>query len=231
MPTDIFYAMPDWLNFVVRLLFSAVCGFAIGFERKSRSKEAGIRTHTIVALGACLMMIISKYAFWDSSNGEYDGARIAAQIVSGIGFLGTGMIVYSKGSLHGLTTAAGIWATAGVGMAVGAGGTVMYIVAIIATALIILIHLFLHLPLSIFKSKSFHQVQLQFVVCDDCMEKIKSIFCVDKISRLKVQTINGEKIGTALIKSMAIPSENEWQNLLDKYPFLTSIEYFEEEWM
>lgn len=67
------------------------------------------------------MMVISKYAFWDES-GKYDGARIAAQIVSGIGFLGAGMIVYSKGTLHGLTTAAGIWATAGVGMSIGAGG-------------------------------------------------------------------------------------------------------------
>lgn len=68
MTQDILSFMPDYLNYIVRILFAALCGFVIGFERKTRSKEAGIRTHTIVALGACLMMVISKYAFWDESG-------------------------------------------------------------------------------------------------------------------------------------------------------------------
>ena len=97
------------------LLLSVVLGFVIGFERKLRMKEAGIRTHTIVCVGAALMMVVSMHAFGDAA----DSARVAAQIVSGVGFLGAGMIVYKQHEVHGLTTAAGVWATAGVGMACG----------------------------------------------------------------------------------------------------------------
>ena len=79
-------------------------GFLIGLERKFRYKEAGIRTHTIVSIGAALMMIISRHAF----GSEADSARVAAQIVAGIGFLGAGIIVYKKNVVHGLTTAAGV---------------------------------------------------------------------------------------------------------------------------
>ena len=92
-----------WL--ALDLLLAAVLGFVIGLERKVREKEAGIRTHTIVAFGSALMMVISKYAF----GAEADSARVAAQIVAGIGFLGAGIIVYKKNVVHGLTTAAGIW--------------------------------------------------------------------------------------------------------------------------
>ena len=91
--------------------------FYIGKKsRKNRRKEAGVRTHVIVALASCLMMEISKYGFFDL--GKFDGARIAAQVVSGIGFLGAGMIFVHKNSIKGLTTAAGVWATSGIGMAV-----------------------------------------------------------------------------------------------------------------
>lgn len=226
---DFLSFMPEWLNFTVRMLYAAVCGFVVGFERKSRSKEAGIRTHTIVALGACLMMIISKYAFRDAV-GNSDGARVAAQIVSGIGFLGTGMIVYSKGTLHGLTTAAGIWATAGVGMAIGAGGNVMLIVGTVATALIVLVHLFLHLPLSIFKSKSYHQIQVQFVVGEGVIDQIKQIFKSRKVYRMKMQSDGVKSVGTILLKTADIPMDNEWQTILEKHPFILSMEYYEEEW-
>lgn len=136
--------------FLVRLLLAGLCGFAIGFERKNRAKEAGIRTHFVVACASALMMIISKYGFTDTVNstGEFvygtrgaDGARIAAQIVSGVGFLGAGMIFVHKNTIKGLTTAAGIWATAGIGMAIGAG---MYFIGIAATVIILLAQIFLH---------------------------------------------------------------------------------------
>ena len=127
------------LDFVLRLLAAALAGFIIGFERKSRSKEAGVRTHTLVAVGSAIMMILSKYAFGDMIINELgvrgaDGARIAAQVVSGIGFLGAGIIVYRRDTLRGLTTAAGIWATAGLGMAFGSG---MYIVGAVGTVVIL----------------------------------------------------------------------------------------------
>ena len=89
----------------MRILYAVILGFAIGFERKLRFKEAGIRTHTIVCGGSALIMVVSKYAFADSP--DYDASRVAAQIVSGIGFLGAGMIIYRRQAVHGLTTAAG----------------------------------------------------------------------------------------------------------------------------
>jgi uncharacterized conserved membrane protein, sapB/mtgC family len=229
MAQDILSFMPDYLNYFVRIILAAACGFVIGFERKTRSKEAGIRTHTIVALGSCLIMVISKYAFWDES-GKYDGARIAAQIVSGIGFLGAGMIVYSKGTLHGLTTAAGIWATAGVGMAIGAGGNVMLIVGCASTVLIVLVHLFLHLPIKLFASKTRHQIQIQFKVTDDSIDRIKEIFKAENIFRLRMQCVDGQKIGTALLRTSDIPGDNSWKKIMDENDFITAMEYFEDEW-
>lgn len=114
------------LTLAVRVIAAGICGVIIGLERLTRSKSAGVRTHCIVAVGSALMMVISKYGFSDTISGEMgmrgaDGARIAAQVVSGIGFLGAGMIFVHKNSITGLTTAAGIWATSGIGMAIGAG--------------------------------------------------------------------------------------------------------------
>ena len=229
MSQDILGSLPDPLNYIIRIIIAAVCGFIIGFERKARSKEAGIRTHTIVALGACLMMIISKYAFWDE-EGKYDGARVAAQIVSGIGFLGTGMIVYSKGTLHGLTTAAGIWATAGVGMAIGAGGNVMLIVGAVSTGIIVCVHLFLHLPIKLFASKGFHQIQVQFRFTPDSLDKIKEIFNTDNISRMRIQRSEDQKTGTVLLRTSLIPGDNKWQQIMEENDFILAMEYYEEEW-
>lgn len=118
---------------MLRIVLSTCCGCFIGYERMNRNKVAGIRTHMIVALGAALMMIVSKYGFSDIAN--YDASRVAAQIVSGIGFLGAGVIFVRNNSISGLTTAAGIWATAGVGMAIGAG---QYVIGIVSAALILL---------------------------------------------------------------------------------------------
>lgn len=136
-----FLTQMDWL---IRLILAGICGYAIGYERNSRSKNAGIRTHLIVALSAALMIIVSKYGFMDiiSTHGvSLDPSRIAAQIVSGIGFLGAGMIFVHNQSVNGLTTAAGIWATSGIGMAIGSG---LYFIGIVATLLILLFQIILH---------------------------------------------------------------------------------------
>lgn len=134
------------IYYIARIVIAGICGIFIGLERKNRSKEAGIRTHFIVACASALMMVISKYGFGDivsetvGSKGA-DGARLAAQVISGIGFLGAGMIFVHKNTVTGLTTAAGIWATSGVGLAVGAG---MYVVGIATSALIIVAQIVLH---------------------------------------------------------------------------------------
>lgn len=111
----------DW-NLILRLLFAGLMGGFIGLEREFRAKEAGLRTHFIVALGSALFMIISQYAF----SGRFDAARVAAQVVSGIGFIGAGVIIFQKNAVRGVTTAAGLWVAAAIGLACGAG---MYDVA------------------------------------------------------------------------------------------------------
>ncbi|MEE1139329.1 MAG: MgtC/SapB family protein [Acutalibacteraceae bacterium] len=129
---------------IIRMLLSAVCGVFIGFERSRRQKDAGIRTHMIVALGAALAMIVSKYGFFDLLQYEglrADASRIASNVITGVGFLGAGVIFVKDVSIKGLTTAAGIWATASVGLAIGAG---MYTVGIGATLVMILFQLFFH---------------------------------------------------------------------------------------
>lgn len=129
------------LELLVRLLSACVLGLSIGFERKNRNKIAGVRTHAIVAFGAALMMVISKYGFEDL-NGNYDAARIAAQIVSGVGFIGAGIIfMKDRNSVSGLTTAAGIWATAGVGMSMGAG---LYFISVMSAVILIVMQEMLH---------------------------------------------------------------------------------------
>lgn len=142
------------LALALRVIAAGICGVIIGLERLTRSKSAGVRTHCIVAAGAALMMVISKYGFFDTVSGEMgirgaDGARIAAQVVSGIGFLGAGMIFVHKNSVTGLTTAAGIWVTAGIGMAVGAG---LYILGVASMLTIVAAQIILH--------KNFRRLQM-----------------------------------------------------------------------
>lgn len=133
------------LIYILRMIIAGACGLAIGFERKNRAKEAGIRTHFVVACGAALFMLISKYGFGDIDSIQglkgADGSRIASQVVNGISFLGAGMIFVHKQTITGLTTAAGIWTTAGIGMAVGSG---MYIVGISATIIVLLAQFLFH---------------------------------------------------------------------------------------
>lgn len=118
--------MGSTLELILRLAIAAFLGGLIGAEREYRAKVAGVRTHLLVALGAALMMIVSRYGF----EGQGDPSRVAAQIVSGVGFLGAGAIIVQKHAIHGLTTAAGIWVAAGIGMAVAAG---LYTVALATT--------------------------------------------------------------------------------------------------
>ena len=138
----------DNLEFLFRIVVAAVLGIIVGMERSRRSKEAGVRTHCIVALTAAVFMILSKYAFMDLNvDGSMgvrgaDPARITAQVVSGISFLGAGIIFkHGNTSIVGLTTAAGMWATAAIGMAIGAG---LYWVGLTATALVLLSQIVLH---------------------------------------------------------------------------------------
>lgn len=141
---------PDIWECVLRLALSALFGGIVGLEREIRLKGAGIRTHLIVSLASCMMMLVSKYGFFDmlefaSANGydtmKLDPSRIAAGLVTAIGFLGAGTIFSRSGGVTGLTTAAGLWATVGIGMTVGAG---MYPISVFGTVFIVAIQAALH---------------------------------------------------------------------------------------
>lgn len=135
--SDITSIEVNTVSSVFKLGLSLVLGSIVGFERKRKGQSAGLRTFALIAMGATLAMILSIYVpqeYLGLKNG--DPGRIAAQVISGIGFLGAGAIIQMKGSVKGLTTAAGIWMVATLGMAVGLG---MYLVSIIATALILFI--------------------------------------------------------------------------------------------
>ncbi len=121
----------DWI-LIFRLVAAGLLGGLIGMEREFRAKEAGVRTHFIVALGSALFMIISEFAF---EGKQHDAARVAAQVVSGIGFIGAGVIIFQRNVVRGVTTAAGLWVAAAIGLACGDG---MYPVAIAATLLTVL---------------------------------------------------------------------------------------------
>ena len=138
------FKLESFFPYLLGLVTAAVCGALIGVERTFRQKEAGIRTHIIVALGSALIMIVSKYGFFDivglADHVNLDGSRLAAQVVTGISFLGAGIIVF-KGTVKGLTTAAGVWTTAGIGLAAGAG---MYGIAVYATLILLVVQIVIH---------------------------------------------------------------------------------------
>lgn len=135
--------MIGWETILLRLVLASVLGAVIGLERERKNWSAGMRTHMMVCLGAALTIIVSSYGFYDviGDHITLDPARIAAQVISGIGFLGAGIIMFLKpGFIRGLTTASGLWTVAAIGLAAGAG---MYIAAIAATVIAFIILLIL----------------------------------------------------------------------------------------
>lgn len=149
------------LEYVLRIILATACGGAVGFERERRAKSAGIRTHLIVALSASMMMVISKYGFFDVvglvTGLNVDASRVAAGVVSAIGFLGAGVIFFRKDSVSGVTTAAGLWATVGVGMAIGSG---LYFTGLVCTGLIVILQLLLHRKSPLVKPQRLGVVEL-----------------------------------------------------------------------
>lgn len=121
-----------YMELTIRLTLALLLGGAIGIEREYRAKEAGFRTHFLVALGSALFCLVSQFGFGVDLK---DSSRVAAQVVSGIGFLGAGTIIFQKNVVRGLTTAAGLWVTAAIGLACGTG---MYLVAVLTTSMVLL---------------------------------------------------------------------------------------------
>lgn len=203
------WAVVDWTtdvwHFIVRMLIAVVCGFVIGLERKSRSKEAGIRTHAIVCLAACLFMILSKYLasplFSDIAGSGFtgDATRIASQVVTGIGFLGAGIIMYRRDVMHGLTTAAGVWATAAIGMALGAG---FVVTGVCATAIIVILQLIFHLPVKAFTTRHISVIRMTlWLEKDGLLNQITEVLGSKKITSYKLKKSDDKMIANVEVST------------------------------
>ncbi|GLV61548.1 methyltransferase [Bacillus mycoides] len=169
------------IDFIMRIGVAGLLGAMIGIEREIRSKEAGLKTHFLVAVGSALIMVVSKYAFSDIIFEDHMSlypSRIAAQVVSGVGFLGAGTIIIQKQAVKGLTTAAGLWATAGIGLAIGAG---MYVVGIGATILVLI---GLEIVSRIFKLRFLFSQNITVQICMNKHEAVQQI-----LETLQVQGI------------------------------------------
>jgi putative Mg2+ transporter-C (MgtC) family protein len=216
----------DIWHFIVRLVVSIVCGIVIGIERKTRSKEAGIRTHAIVCMAACLFMIISKYMTTAQFN-EYgqsgDPSRIASTVVTGIGFLGAGIIMYRRDVMYGLTTAAGVWATAAIGMAIGAGFVVL---GAIATVLIIILQIFFHLPIKAFNTTHLSVIKMQvWLENDEILDTIIKELGSPRVSSYKIKSSENKLIASVEVTTKDAFSVEAMNNLIRNHPdHLLSIE-------
>lgn len=218
----------DFFIWLLRLVVAGICGLAIGIERTARSKEAGMRTHTIVCFASALMMIVSKYAFTDLANGTRlaDAARIAAQVVSGIGFLGAGIIFYKRDLLHGLTTAAGVWATAGIGLAIGGG---MVITGVVATVILISAQILLHKSIKFIRKNDHCLLRITTKVeGPDTIDKIVEVLKVKRVERFKaINTENGQIAELDAI-SLDAWEPNDLYAAVQQLPFVQSVEKLEE---
>ena len=208
---------------LLRLLIACLLGMAIGFGRKNRNKMAGIRTHAIVAFGAALMMLVSKYGFGDTVR--YDAARIASQIVNGIGFLGAGIIfVKDNTSVSGLTTAAGIWATAGVGMCAGAG---QYFLALAGGGLLIFLQELLHRIG--FLSHEAYRANVKLTMKNKCSIRDLEEYIAGQqveIASMRVNRSGSEKIDTKIeMELVFLPRQDkmEFINGLADFPGISSV--------
>ena len=212
------------LEYLIPILVAAFLGAVIGFERKKRSKEAGIRTHALVCMGSALMMVISKHAFSDS--GDFDAARVAAQIVTGIGFLGAGTIVFKNRSIHGLTTAAGIWTAAGVGMASGGG---LYVLAAGATVLVVFIQFVLHIDCKLLSTRKIYRLHIYFKNDNDEANEIKDLFEVKHFHQVHISRDNGSVTCDVTIDTPMLYSSERLNKIIKDHPYIISIHRIEED--
>ena len=181
----------EW-EYFVRVLVGALLGLCVGIERSRRQKEAGMATHFIVACASALLTCVSLW-FKKDAGDMGDGARIAAQIVSGIGFLGAGTIFFRRESMRGLTTAAGIWATAAIGMCAATG---MFFLAVGTTILIIIFQIMNHSKL--LKRDSIHLLLVKMEYNDDIKEKMIKFFGFRNFHRFKI-TSTSEKVSASSV--------------------------------
>lgn len=212
-------------DFILRLFIADVLGAVVGLDREYRAKEAGYRTHFLVSLGSALIMIVSQYGFQQvilENSVSLDPSRVAAQVVSGIGFIGAGTIIIQKQFVRGLTTAAGIWATAGIGLAIGAG---MYGIGVAATILTLI---GLELLSFIFKSLGMKSSMIVFSTDEkDIIQKVTRelndrgymlvSYQMEKVSHSNADTY----VVTIVIKAKKSTDDNKLLLFMEEFPEIT----------
>ena len=212
----------DELVALLRVLIAGLFGLIMGFERKRRQKEAGLATHFIVASASALFTCIST-SIAAGTDAGVDGERIAAQVVSGVGFLGAGMIFFRRESLRGLTTAAGIWATAAMGMCIAMG---QLIVAMGMLILIIVVQTILHSKHV--RRNNIHMLLVKFTYTEEIKAKLMEYFGVDVFHRVKL-TKNSEKtVAEAVIYPKVKFLATELYEFMSQNPEIDSIERLED---
>ncbi len=214
------------LEYLGRLCLAGVCGLLVGYERINRGKEAGIRTHFIVALASALMMEVSKYGFYDMAGLEgvaLDPSRVAAQIVTGIGFLGAGIIFVRNQTVSGLTTAAGVWGTAGVGMAVGAG---MYVVGVMGTALIVVAQVILHKNFKWFQVQTPDHLRVEMERSGGGLAHVTDTLIKHKVTvlALRADENNGRVVADITLRLPRDYSMAKLLELMDGHPCVKGVE-------
>ena len=182
--------MNEFYELSLRLVVAMILGALIGTERELRAKDAGFRTHFLVALGSALFCIVSQFGF---PEGLRDSSRVAAQVVSGIGFLGAGTIILQRSKVRGLTTAAGLWVTAAIGLACGTG---LYLIATITTLLVLL---GLELLILLFPHTSSTILALSFKT--DSKEQLKSALAQIKSHVVEIITYEVKELDAAAAAS------------------------------
>lgn len=190
------------IELITRILVATFLGSIIGFEREFRAKEAGFRTHSLVALGSALFMLISQFGFADALTFDkvaLDPARVAAQVVSGIGFIGAGTIIFQKHVVRGLTTAAGLWTVSAIGLACGSG---MYVLATAATILVLL-----SLELMHFINKRFGFKHLVITFSAPSQEAANNVLAILSKQDVEIDSYQMKEQNTFAEKSLNITME------------------------
>ena len=217
------------LELFIRLLFACLCGGVIGLERSIRRKDAGIKTHIILALGAALFMIVSQYGFGDlilSPEYRADASRVASNIVTGVSFLCAGVIFVRGASVKGLTTATGIWTCAGIGMAAGAG---MYLITTLATVLILIIQLVLAGPSAKIETHYSIEIELSLTPDKNVDEIVTEIANVTKSTphSIKLSKNGDQNVYKLNYNIRHTLNEKELLQVLSEKPHVTSVSWNE----
>lgn len=219
--------IPFGIDIILRILASALAGAFVGLERKKRQKEAGIRTHCMVAIGSAVFAIVSKYGYLDVAfieGASVDVSRVAANIVTGVCFLGTGMIfTRNTKSVLGLTTAAGIWTVSAVGLAFGSG---LYNLGLFTTLLILVIQYVLLRPLIKLEGPSLKEITCIIANYEENMDKFtKVLLDIDKnMYYTKVEKRNdGSMLVQFCVKIENGPVLTDIYSFMKKYPYITYI--------